>query len=905
MIVFESVLLVFLKIKLNNKRRSGVLMLLRILKKLAILTAVYAVSSLVYGNQKHAFTGVIPDGFEDYVETKTGIIVIQLYGNEMKLVAEYSFRNVKAVLNDVGLEEVEAFLYYNGVNRNLANEISIALRNGVTSSYQCQGLIEKCVLDPDTFDFVFDEQRLKLRIMVNEKFITKNNSALYFDIDKYKRYSMINHTDLYFQTSGASDNTLHWDNNSLVALNFGYLDVKSTFSLDKETELKFHNYNYVLDRPGFSIELGYDELFNVENSTTGLLSGRYGHAYAISAFNNDRLAKRVGQNKENMSVFVQEPTQLEIFKDEKLVYRTQLVQGVNEISYATFERGTYNVKLVFRVAGRIVKEERRTVFNVPYFDMSVGDYDWYAKFGALEAFDNNYYAMLSSGISIRPYPNLSLGGGFDNINGLSYGSVLAEWLFSEDQRVSLLFNSGFNDDLYASLQWNVSLLNMSYESLSSNTKEFSSLYRELDREQLSVSLPFRYHGFHNLNLTHFSSKEENNPIISTNIISLNSSYKLGVFGIGSTIQYEFGDDNRDDNLFLGVNINIPLSKDFNGYTSFSTNNNRESELRSAIQYKSNINKNTSFDGDISSSSNYGDSGQLFFSQFGVTYSGDYFNANSRLYVDSESNTSASFNLQGSQLIDRNGVRLSKERADSYALINNEVRTYEEGQKQDYYGDLEIMNESNGSFSVSKLDSENKIVTFHTYNEYELNLRSDISKFISLEDNKVNFFAKPGSFVRVKNRLKKIDRFLVSFINKDGNEVNDIDCRGDGCYELEKVTDGVFKVSTFSGYNYAIFHGQDYCLIKQVEPSNSIVNMGRSVCLDRDTLTNIIDVDNDLYFLGLSDRKELEELDKKVVNLGKVNVFFSRKNKNSHFKKINLKMVNLLGSELPTITSKAN
>lgn len=716
---------------------------------------------------------------------------------------------------------------------------------------------------------------------------------------------MINHTDLYVQTSRSSDTTLHWDNNSLVALNFGYLDIKSTFSLDRQTELTFHNYNYVLDRPGFSIELGFDELFNVENATTGLLNGRYGHAYSVSTFNNDRLAKRAGQNKDSMSVFVQEPTQLEIFRGERLVYRTQLDQGVNDISYATFERGTYNVKLVFRVAGRIVKEESRTVFNVPYFDMSVGDYDWYTKFGALEALDDNYYSMLSSGIVFRPYPNLSLGGGFDNINGLSYGSFLAEWILNEKQRFSLLLNSGLNDDFYASLQWNISLLNMSYESLNSKTKEFSSLYGDQDREQVSVSLPFRYYGFHNLNLTHFRSKEENNPSISTNSISLNSSYKLGLFDIGSTLQYEFESDDREDNLFFGVNINIPLSKESNGYTSFSANSHSESELRSAIQYKRELNNNTSFDGELSSSSNYGDGEQIFSGQFGVAYSNDYLNSNSRLYVDSESNTSASFNIQSSQLLDRNGVALSKERADSYALINNETRAYNKEQNQGYYGDLEIINESNGSFSVSKIDSKSKVVALRAYNEYDLILRSDTSNFISLNDSKVNFFAKPGSFMNVENRLEKIDRYLVSFLNKDGDEVNDIECRGDGCYGLEEVTDGVFKVSTFSGYNYALFNGQDYCLMKHVESSNNTVNMGRSVCLDQDTLTRVFEVDKELYFLGLNDSYELEDLTQTVVKLGKVNAVFSRKTENQNFKKINLEMVNLLRIESPTITSKVN
>lgn len=905
MIAFELVLLAFLKIKLNNDLRSEVFMLLSKLKKIVLLVSVYTISSSVYSNETHAFTGSIPAGFEDYVKTKKAIITIQLYGNELKLTSEYSFRNIKTALNELDVEELEAFLYYNGVNGNLAKEIVNALSEGVTSSYRCQGLIEKCVLNPDTFDFVFDEQRLKLRIMVNEKFITKNNSALYFDIDKHKRYSLVNHTDLYVQTAGVGDTTLHWDNNSLVALNYGHLDIKSTLTADEETELTLHNYNYVLDRPGFSIELGYDELFNVENATTGLLNGRYGHAYAISAFNNDRLAKRTGQNKESMSVFVQEPTQLEIFKGEKLIYRSQLAQGVNEISYATFERGTYNVKLVFRVAGRIVKEESRTVFNVPYFDISVGEYDWYTKFGALEAFDSNYYAMLSSGISYRPYPNISLGGGFDNVNGRSYGSALAEWLLSEKQRISLLLNSGFNDDFYGNIQWNISLLNVSYESLSSKTDEFSSLYGEQDREQLGVSLPFRYHGFHNLNLTHFKSKEENNPTISTNSISLNSSYKLGVLGIGSTLQYEFETDDREDNLFFGVNINIPLSKEVTGYTSFNAGGHSKSELRSAIQYRHELNKNASFDGDIASSNGHEDREQLFSGQFGVAYSNDYFNSNSRLYVDSGSNTSASFNFQSSQLLDRNGLTLSKERADSYAIINNKTRTFENNREQGYYGDLEVMNDSNGSFSVSKLDNENKIVALRTYNEYELNLRSDSSEFISLDDSKVNFFAKPGSFISVENRLEKIDRYLVSFLNKDGDEVNDIECRGDGCYELEEVTEGVFKVSTFSGYNYALFNGQDYCLIKQVESSDSTVNMGRSVCLDRETLTRILEADKELYFLGLNDNNELDELTQKVVKLGKVNILFSRKNKNNNFRKINLEMVNLLGAESTTVTSKVN
>ena len=58
------------------------------LKRKIIFMVFCIFSSVALGNDKNAFAGVIPEGFENHFETKHDIVTINFYGKEINLLSK-------------------------------------------------------------------------------------------------------------------------------------------------------------------------------------------------------------------------------------------------------------------------------------------------------------------------------------------------------------------------------------------------------------------------------------------------------------------------------------------------------------------------------------------------------------------------------------------------------------------------------------------------------------------------------------------------------------------------------------------------------------------------------------------------------------------------------------------------
>lgn len=863
--------------------------MLRLNKKLAlIITLFYPGLSFSFDHKNNDFVefkGQVPEGFEKYLEKKNKLVTLKLYSRELRVPADFIFKKVR--FDDKDSDELEAFLYLNGLDFELSNKIKNQLLEGIVSSSLCKGLISQCTLEPETFDFVFDESNLVLTIFVNEKYISNKNHKKYFTPNIENIFSAVNYSNLYFQGLGGNE-TLQWKNDTLVSLPLGYLDTSSMISNDKDQGIEFYNYNYVLDKSGYSLELGYNDRFSINNSVASLFNGRHGGTYSLSIFNNDRLAKRVDNQLESMSVFVQESTELEIYRDDKLIYRTQLNQGFNDIPYSTFERGSYNVKLVYKVAGRIEKEENRTIFNVPYFNMKIGDHDWYAKLGYLESSrqHSNSLPLLELGMTYRPFSNLLIGGGYDNVGSDSYVSLMSELLINANQRFSYNMSSDFEDNHYSKFTWNYNSIYVSAERLKADDISFSSLYGTDDRRQISVTMPFEFFGYHSVNYNYYNLSNDLFEDIDSDSLSINSTYDFDYFNLSSTIQYDKTRNDKNENLFFGLNISVPLGKDIDIYSSVGINDDSEYSMRNSILSKHLIEKNIIIDSEVSVESGYL-SENIFSGQLGLNYDNRYFSSQTRGYIDSNNNKNISFNLNGSQLINNDGVIFTEEVSDSYIIVRNKTLNHDIESNVANYGDLELTNESNSSFSVSRLDFEQSVVPVNKYSQYSVNLRSNNSKFTTLDSEQNRYFAKPGTLLFIDNNLVKVNQYLVSFINEDGRQIEQLDCVGDGCYEVEEVTEGVFKVSTYSGYDFELFSKNRYCLISQLEDVNHLSVLEKSLCMEIEEMEKLLEDNSELYYVGIKDQHEIYDEDQvKFSFLDKV-ALFEKQKENDLMRKLDL------------------
>ena len=275
-------------------------------------------------------------------------------------------------------------------------------------------------------------------------------------MEKNSHISAINRSSLYAQKSKDTLST-RWSNISTLALPYGYVQSDNAIiANDDGTDFEVNQLNYVLDMRGFSGELGYDNTLTVENSADALSRGQNAGGYYASAYSNQRMAVRNKSRIDSMQVFVPELTELEIKRNGKLIYNGPLQQGVNNISYGPFDRGSYNVELIYKVNGKVIKTETRHIFNIPVFDMRMGDYDWLAQAGKYDKGLNDSnefgeYAFAKAGVSGRWFDNTLLGGGYQNVGGKSYFSGYVESVPNQSSKPASV-NTDFVDNFYYNAQ---------------------------------------------------------------------------------------------------------------------------------------------------------------------------------------------------------------------------------------------------------------------------------------------------------------------------------------------------------------------------------------------------------------------------------------------------------------------
>lgn len=793
----------------------------------------------------------IPEGFEDLFLSESGLITVDLYGERLQIHGTNRYRSV--TIKKEQSSELSEFLSLNGVDKIVVNSIIESLNSGVDSSIECKGLISECALYPDSYDFSFDDASKTLRIFVNEKAISANKQNRYFNPD-IPTVSLVNNTSLYASVAEKSSNA-QWRNETFIAMPVGHIEADTQLSYYDTSGSDFNTYqaNYVVDRENFSLEVGYDRVENVDNNASSLLTGKSAYNYHVTAFDNDRLAVRDNRNIETLSVFSQQTAELEIYRDDRLITRTTISQGVNEIPLSTFDRGAYNVSLKFIVGGKVVKEETRYVYNISSFDMNIDEYDWYAKAGQYESEIYGNHAFASVGAVSRMLPSTLLGISYENTGLKSSISGYAEHVFNEEFNTNLLLSLDFNGSYYTNAQARLDFVHVSYESLKANSDEFGSSYNNINHDQITATVPFRaLDGYHTINYSYYSGDDHRyNSNSEIQSVFFNTNYDFQNFDLSGSLQFDENLRTDETSWFVGVNVSVPIGKNLDAVSNFSTDETDRSELRTTLRYHETYD-DTSVYGEASVVNM--DEEVISSSQLQVFHTNDHFESDARVYLETGSSINGSMNFRSTQIVGSDTLAFTNERGSAFAIIDSQNRDSQAivNSKNKSYGHLEMRDRSNGQIKVTRLYENDETIKLNEYSQYDFELNSENSQFVAIGDTTYTHFAKPGTFIKAKNDVALLNKYIVAFADEGGREITTLECAGDGCNEIEEVAMGVYKVSVYEDFDFTLYSEKNYCFIQSAESSEQVINLGKSICISESTLAKLIKEvpeSHALYYLG--------------------------------------------------------
>ena len=813
----------------------------------------------------------VPSAFKHLFALQEGPVTIDLYGEELILNGESQFRTV--ILDRAGEQSLDRFLESRGVLPEARAEIIEALMRGIESSSACQGLVSDCALYPEQFDFVYNEKTRRLRVFINEEQIDFDRNKQFYTVD-HNAVALVNQSSVYVQKSKTSF-TGDWQNDTSLSLPLGYLRANTTLTLsDIDRRFEFYDANYVIDRNGYSLSAGFQTLPPVENSAYALTRSQDASAFHGTLFSNRRLQDRINNRFGDLSIFMPESTDIEILRDGEVLYRGVMPQGLNKISLATFPLGSYNVDIIFRAGGQVVKQEMRYVYNVPVFNMAKGDYDWLATAGHLRDNDFGEFYFGKAAASGRFLDTMLTGLGYTNVGGASVFSGYVEFIPGSYLRSSLTATAGLDGSAFLAGSVNLFQIYVNGEWMHSNSDKFRSLYNSASFRLISAGWSFDLLGSY-FSLSYNEYRTDGDPgegSINSRSVFLNGSKNFPWFQLSGTVQYDLkppGGGNTDSkgNWFASLNLEIPFD-----YLSVASNYSYASSglgnWRNTLRGRAQLGQQANVSAEVTVSTETGDnlsdsigdqkrvepSGLLM-----ANYGNAYFATNGSLFLDQLSSYNGSITLQSTQLIDSSTFRFTADSGtESYLLLSNvsaadgSALELEDGTS---VGHLELRNKSMDGMVVANLDRPSQVVPLDDYCQYQIRINQRGSRFVATDEVNVDYFSKPGTFVNVLNRVAEVDQYIVSFVSDQGL-VTDLRCTGPGCAGLTSVTKGVYRLSLFAQRNFQLYAGRDICLLaeKEVVHREEAVNLGRSVCLSRDTIRQLLAGVPDnyrLYYLGVS------------------------------------------------------
>ncbi|CAH1531822.1 conserved exported hypothetical protein [Vibrio jasicida] len=851
----------------------------------------------------------VPEGFEELVMARKEKLELNIYSDEHhSIFGEFIVEGDTFKLTNSS--SIDPSLLINlGLNKEGALLAYKKLLKGSSTSKQCKGFREECIITPQNIDFVYIDDKKKLTLFVSPEFMSPllNSEKSFITPEIDEKALIINNSISYSGVSNEDnsyqDNYSYYNESYLGLGNDSYL--RSDFNLGTSNGLSFDDlsYNHISGQNKYKI--GYQSSNQYWNATDTLESFNNFSSYIFSTGSTNDLRVLKEEDYERFYFSSPRSGRLEVKNDQgRILISKNINNGPQYISYYDLPKGTYNVSIKVFDGDNVIFEENKLIINKNNFSAKVGELDYKISLGYLSdefvntSLDNNneyedYQApFFSDGrLMTRVFDTLSIGGGVLATSIDYYVYVGMDYQITE--QASLLFNGGiFNDKdafLLTQLRWHgfsLSWRKFTEGDDNSDVNLSDLLFYNDDYENVNINYSYNINNDNSFYLSAVYSDfsvEDSAFITST---TTTTSFKLGYtrynLPLNSQLNVDLGmseSDDSDPQYDVGLTINIP----FGASHTYSHNSYYNMSSKEA-SHRDNINSYWLNDADNTLSTNAG----LYYSSdkssptsvdISASYAtnGDEIKSSSYLYANSDGTISGNVFLESNAIITKNDGFLTTKKSDSYFVAKNRTgRINADGKFSSVI--QEYVNDEAGRTIL--LDNELEVHALKSYKKYSFNVDQYSSDFFNDGESNVEATSFPGTLIRLDTSVGELKSFISTFVDIKGELIDSVECVGRGCVQTERLVEGVYQFKVKKSLPYKIISRKEQCVIPSLDNSDSR-NLGENFCMPsfEDSYSDYQLAkfsDNDYYyFIGkFTDDSIVETYKKKFMKSGVV--FVERK-----------------------------
>ena len=842
---------------------------------------------------------IVPVDFLDMFAETESTMTLQISGVSSRYRLTANATPFAMRLSSASKKELVSFLTGQGLQASAVNDIVSAMEAGIKNDPLCTGLVASCQLMPEQFAFAYDYEHQSVVLFVNASLFERSQGVKKPHDSRNNTAGVINHLDVdlsYFQ-GGDSDARLR--DSTIIGLPYGNISSDVYASTDNDTSVDELAYNYEWDRSRF--QLGHYKYGYAQNSTSALDLSGSSPLTAMTLSSSRNLMGSAAQSQRQLTYVLPGQGRIEVYRDERLVYGRNVAAGSQTVNYQDLPAGNYLATVVVLSQGREVLREQQQIYNTAAFSLGQGEFDYALTLGQFE--DRYDYdgdsdfdelslaseAFVDGRVNYQWWDNTLLG---TRVVG-TRDDVMVEGLISQEMgdyaSVRAQYASFDNRSAYWSVEGSLLGVSVGYEDYALSNDDYALnnyLLGNTDYRRLSVSAGTSFLGGSGY-LMYIDNLAEEDTLLGerfkdqTSYWSLTAGYSRP-FVVGSSLDFSltlqgsedasFEQFEQDDQWYASVLWTVPLGNEWRAMSSISTSQSGLDEFRNSLA------KDVSGDNYFASAEagvSYNGSGRRdMATDASLTgrYDGQYASVDAYAYAKSDGTQNVNLGLSSSQVFDGNRLYVTPEKGDAYVVVDADNR----GDSDNHVGLMTIA-QGGDIRHHQNIDKKQTVVPVEKYRQYHVNLDTDSSNYIVNEQQERDDYLFPGSVMTLAVDLTKIKTFITSFEDLKDNNIKEVQCRGEGCVDVEQLTEGVFKVSVVVGADYQLVSNRQTCITPTLDRQTSkIVNVGVNYCLpgvdtDGVQLTSLQSVNldgEDYYFVGVyQNAQELEQASMDVASTG--------------------------------------
>lgn len=795
-------------------------------------------------------------------------------------------------------KKLTKILQDNGVEQSFIENLISDLSNGVENAVGCEGEVDKCVLNPDTYAVVYDYYNNKAYFWINPQYLEVNYRKGEVNYaDAYNQNpSLINHFNAYTRFDDESNNfTL----NDRIVLGLPYGNVTSELNYqDNDNDFEIDELLYNLEFENYKTQIGYTNNRNSFNATDFLINDVDNGEFAFDFGTSNNLVVDGQKSIQKIFFFAPQTGVLTVYRDDRILLQRNVEQGQGFITNDDLPSGRYTIRMEIRSGSSIVAEQVRAVFNTNSDSLLIGGYDYHITTGVYGRTNTDLLDALNDAsdssstiddqvvgegfarglIAYRLTNEITLGGGLSGSSAGSYANLGATIYLPFDSELTLS-SYLYNDDAtqfessYSLNNWSFSYENFNTSDNENEAALSKYMFNSTDYQKYSISTNLELGQSRYGYLTYNYIDQDGDSSFS----GFTSSYLSGGISfptfadsnIDINASYDFEDDNRDQ-LSASIVWTIPLSDMIDGNVTVRTTEDEITEFSSGLQTQDlidddNIYLSATLD---QSYSTYDPVNNTTLTANG-SITDDKYSASAYTYLDTDGERSINVNLSSTQVVTKNKAYITRHDADSYLAVNSEsnIRFDEETASRG----LLVINNNKRQESRRTLYDNEAIIPLRDYKAYSTYLDTESVDLYNLGDKSAQAFSLPGTTIEIKPKLSRIITFISGFKDIFEQSMSNVECVGDGCVSMTEVTDGVYKVSVKEGENFTLNRNDQVCTIPPVDDAK-LFNFGENYCFPdiaklSSTIINIEGENKKVYFIGEFSTNETRNIiDKQIKQL---------------------------------------